>query len=64
MRHRVFKDRLHAEFAIIRKALASPHRLLGQGERSVGAFIKVLSPTANCTAKSASPPVRVPNLCL
>jgi rhodanese-related sulfurtransferase/DNA-binding transcriptional ArsR family regulator len=40
MSHRVFKDRLYAEFATIGKALASPHRvelldLLGQGERSV-----------------------------
>src|ERR671933_1745659 len=40
MGHRVFKDRLYAEFASIGKALASPHRLelldlLGQGERSV-----------------------------
>jgi rhodanese-related sulfurtransferase len=38
--HRAFKVRLYAEFAIIGKALASPHRLelldlLGQGERSV-----------------------------
>src|ERR687883_2095428 len=40
MGHRAFKDRLYAEFAVIGKALASPHRLelldlLGQGERSV-----------------------------
>jgi rhodanese-related sulfurtransferase len=38
--HRPFKDRLYAEFAVIGKALANPHRLelldlLGQGERSV-----------------------------
>jgi rhodanese-related sulfurtransferase len=40
MGHRAFKDRLYAEFAIIGKALASPHRLelldlLAQGSRSV-----------------------------
>lgn len=40
MGHRAFKDRLFAEFAVIGKALASPHRLelldlLAQGERSV-----------------------------
>src|ERR671932_1176047 len=40
MGHRAFKDRLFAEFALIGKALASPHRLelldlLAQGERSV-----------------------------
>jgi rhodanese-related sulfurtransferase/DNA-binding transcriptional ArsR family regulator len=38
--HRPFKDRLYAEFALIGKALANPHRLelldlLGQAERSV-----------------------------
>jgi rhodanese-related sulfurtransferase len=38
--HRPFKDRLYAEFAIIGKALANPHRLelvdlLGQAERTV-----------------------------
>jgi rhodanese-related sulfurtransferase/DNA-binding transcriptional ArsR family regulator len=38
--HRVFKDRLYAQFARIGKALASPHRLellelLAQGERTV-----------------------------
>jgi rhodanese-related sulfurtransferase len=38
--HRPFKDRLYTEFALIGKALASPHRLelldlLAQGERSV-----------------------------
>jgi rhodanese-related sulfurtransferase len=37
---REFKDRLYAEFAVVGKALANPHRLelldvLGQGERSV-----------------------------
>src|ERR671936_1929758 len=40
MGHRLFKDRLYAEFATLGKALASPHRLelldlLGQAERSV-----------------------------
>jgi rhodanese-related sulfurtransferase len=40
MDHRPFKDRLYAEFAVIGRALANPHRLelvdlLGQGERSV-----------------------------
>lgn len=40
MESRAFKDRLYAEFALIAKALANPHRLelldlLGQGERSV-----------------------------
>jgi rhodanese-related sulfurtransferase len=40
MGHRDFKDRLYTEFAVIGKALASPHRLelldlLAQGERSV-----------------------------
>lgn len=40
MDKRTFKDRLYAEFALIGKALASPHRLelldlLGQGERNV-----------------------------
>jgi rhodanese-related sulfurtransferase len=40
MSHRPFKDRLYAEFAVIGKALANPHRLelldlLGQGGRSV-----------------------------
>jgi rhodanese-related sulfurtransferase len=38
--HRSFKNRLYAEFAVIGRALANPHRLelldlLGQGERSV-----------------------------
>lgn len=38
--HRAFKSRLYAEFAVIGKALANPHRLelldlLAQGERSV-----------------------------
>jgi rhodanese-related sulfurtransferase len=37
---RAFKDRLYAEFAVLGKALANPHRLelldlLGQGERTV-----------------------------
>src|SRR5215208_1333042 len=37
---RAFKDSLYAEFAVLGKALANPHRLeildlLGQGERSV-----------------------------
>lgn len=40
MGSRVFKDGLYAEFAVLGKALANPHRLeildlLGQGERSV-----------------------------
>jgi rhodanese-related sulfurtransferase/DNA-binding transcriptional ArsR family regulator len=38
--HRVFKNRLYAQFARVGKAIASPHRLellelLGQGERTV-----------------------------
>lgn len=41
--HRVFKDRLYAQFARIGKALGNPHRLellelLAQGERSVDAL--------------------------
>ena len=40
MGNRTFKDNLYAEFAVLGKALANPHRLelldlLGQGERSV-----------------------------
>src|SRR5215207_6670905 len=40
MGSRIFKDSLYAEFAVLGKALANPHRLelldlLGQGERSV-----------------------------
>src|SRR5919199_393475 len=56
MRHRPFKDRLYAEFAIIGKALASPHRLelldlLGQGERSVDELAQELGQSlANTSA--------------
>jgi rhodanese-related sulfurtransferase/DNA-binding transcriptional ArsR family regulator len=53
--HRVFKDRLYAQFARIGKALASPHRLellelLAQGERtveSVAAEIGISSASAS-----------------
>ncbi|MCC6174409.1 MAG: metalloregulator ArsR/SmtB family transcription factor [Chloroflexi bacterium] len=43
MASRAFKDRLYAEFAVIGRALANPHRLelldlLSQGERSVEAL--------------------------
>jgi rhodanese-related sulfurtransferase len=45
MGSRVFKDNLYAEFAVIGKALANPHRLelldlLAQGERSVEELAK------------------------
>src|SRR5919202_201247 len=56
MGHREFKDRLYAEFAIIGKALASPHRLelldlLGQGERSVDELARELGQSlANTSA--------------
>jgi rhodanese-related sulfurtransferase len=54
--HRAFKDRLYAEFALIGKALASPHRLelvdlLGQGERSVDELAQELGQSlANTSA--------------
>ena len=43
--HRVFKDRLYGQFAVIGKALASPHRfelleLLAQGPRTVESLSK------------------------
>jgi rhodanese-related sulfurtransferase len=56
MGHRAFKDRLYAEFAVIGKALASPHRLelldlLGQGERSVDELAQQLGQSlANTSA--------------
>jgi DNA-binding transcriptional ArsR family regulator len=45
MGSRVFKDNLYAEFAVIGKALANPHRLelldlLAQGERIVEELAK------------------------
>src|SRR4029453_8263693 len=52
-RHREFKNRLYAEFARVRKALGSPHRLeilelLGQGERTVDSLASELgTPIAN-----------------
>src|ERR1043165_8098324 len=54
--HRPLKDRLYAEFAVIGKALASPHRLelldlLGQGERSVDQLAQEIGQTlANTSA--------------
>jgi rhodanese-related sulfurtransferase len=54
--HRLFKDRLYAEFATIGKALASAHRLelldlLGQGERSVDELAQEIGQTlANTSA--------------
>ena len=56
MSHRPFKDRLYAEFAIIGKALANPHRLelldlLAQGERSVDDLAKEIGQSlANTSA--------------
>jgi rhodanese-related sulfurtransferase len=56
MSHRAFKDRLYAEFALVGKALASPHRLelldlLGQGERSVDELAQELGQSlANTSA--------------
>jgi rhodanese-related sulfurtransferase len=57
---RPFKDRLYAEFALIGKALASPHRLelldlLGQGERSV----EELATEAGLSLANASAHLRV-----
>jgi rhodanese-related sulfurtransferase len=56
MSHRPFKDRLYAEFAVIGRALANPHRLelldlLGQGERSVDELAQEIGQTlANTSA--------------
>src|ERR687883_1143797 len=56
MGHRAFKDRLYAEFALIGRALASPHRLelldlLAQGERSVDELARELAQSlANTSA--------------
>lgn len=56
MGSRAFKDSLYAEFAVLGKALANPHRLeildlLGQGERSVEELAREASLTlANASA--------------
>src|SRR5215208_4762610 len=57
---RAFKDSLYAEFAVLGKALANPHRLelldlLGQGERSVEALAR----EANLSLANASAHLQV-----
>jgi rhodanese-related sulfurtransferase len=60
MNSRAFKDRLYAEFAVIARALANPHRLelldlLAQGERSV----EDLAREANLSITNASAHLQV-----
>jgi rhodanese-related sulfurtransferase len=60
MGHRAFKDRLYGEFAVIGRALASPHRLelldvLSQGGRSVEALAR----EANLSLANASAHLQV-----
>lgn len=60
MNSRTFKDRLYAEFAVLARALANPHRLelldlLAQGERSV----EDLAQEANLSVTNASAHLQV-----